>query len=440
MKKLLFVIALLAVLMPAGIKAQSYFEDTVWTKKTDQIDGFYMVKFSKTDSIIVGHGYEMAIFYDAFTGDEMYRLPFNAEVHFIENDNKFIQLAPSRDRLVIYDTKTYLPLDTLEYDGIKIGSVTISKDGKYIFGAIEGGVRLWDLQTGLILKTHIIYKEQNETLEEIYRPAILNDNSRAIISVYKEYYVNNVKNVRRYYPVFNLLTLDSIDTWEFYNKGATWFELSETNKYFAIKTGDPNNGVEIFDFATKQLLRRLPVNGPSLTGIEFSPDDKYIVTSVGNEHRSLKIWEIETGKGIYEFNDGGYNNIDISHNGKYIISSIGKHLLLYPFKTSSFINKNIEEIKYLYPNPTTDYIEIDAKSFVILKERQRLKTAEGSGEANPFLSVKVYDVLGSVVLSSPACSAGTPSEGGHIRLDVSDLAAGVYFVRVGGKMYKFMKM
>jgi len=52
----------------------------------------------------------------------------------------------------------------------------------------------------------------------------------------------------------------------------------------------------------------------------------------------------------------------------------------------------------------------------------------------------VYDVLGNKVLSSPACSAGTPSEGGHIRLDVSGLAAGMYFVRVGSKMYKFVKM
>ncbi len=52
----------------------------------------------------------------------------------------------------------------------------------------------------------------------------------------------------------------------------------------------------------------------------------------------------------------------------------------------------------------------------------------------------MYDVLGNKVLSSPACSAGTPSEGGHIRLDVSGLAAGMYFVRVGSKMYKFVKM
>jgi len=55
------------------------------------------------------------------------------------------------------------------------------------------------------------------------------------------------------------------------------------------------------------------------------------------------------------------------------------------------------------------------------------------------LSVKVYDMLENKVLSSPACSAGTPSEGGHIRLDVSGLAADVHFVREDGKIYMFVE-
>jgi len=75
------------------------------------------------------------------------------------------------------------------------------------------------------------------------------------------------------------------------------------------------------------------------------------------------------------------------------------------------------------PNPATDYIDIAVAGNRTLKD-----------------AVKVYDVLGNIVLSSPACSAGTPSEGGHIRINVSGLAAGVYFVRVGGKMYKFVKI
>ena len=48
-------------------------------------------------------------------------------------------------------------------------------------------------------------------------------------------------------------------------------------------------------------------------------------------------------------------------------------------------------------------------------------------------AVRVYDVLGVCVLEHPA-------GGGQVRLDVSGLAAGVYFVGVGDKVLKFVKM
>jgi len=98
------------------------------------------------------------------------------------------------------------------------------------------------------------------------------------------------------------------------------------------------------------------------------------------------------------------------------------HLVLHAIPLS--VKNNIPNDNFIItPNPATDYIDIAEAGNRTLKD-----------------AVKVYDVLGNIVLSSPACSAGTPSEGGHIRLDVSGLAAGVYFVRVGGKMYKFVKL
>jgi hypothetical protein len=66
-----------------------------------------------------------------------------------------------------------------------------------------------------------------------------------------------------------------------------------------------------------------------------------------------------------------------------------------------------------------------------------VKTAEGSGAANPFLSVKIYDVLGVCVGTHPLAPS---REGESVRIDVSGLAAGVYFVIVDNKMYKFVKM
>jgi len=69
----------------------------------------------------------------------------------------------------------------------------------------------------------------------------------------------------------------------------------------------------------------------------------------------------------------------------------------------------------LSPNPASDYIEL-------------------SGVAG---EVKLFDVLGSLVISNPL---NTPCQGDLCRIDVSSLSPGVYFVSVGGRMYKFVKM
>jgi hypothetical protein len=85
------------------------------------------------------------------------------------------------------------------------------------------------------------------------------------------------------------------------------------------------------------------------------------------------------------------------------------------------------------PNPASDYIEISGSS-VILSEAKDL-------------GVSIYDVLGVEVY----CSIATPpvhialryspsQEGGKTRFDVSHLSPGVYFVRVGNFVRKFVKM
>ncbi len=80
------------------------------------------------------------------------------------------------------------------------------------------------------------------------------------------------------------------------------------------------------------------------------------------------------------------------------------------------------------PNPAGDYIEIQD---VIPAEAGFDRTVKLISRVN------VYDVLGNVVLTHPPAPS---REGERIRLDVSGLAAGVYFVRVGGRRYKFVKM
>ena len=85
---------------------------------------------------------------------------------------------------------------------------------------------------------------------------------------------------------------------------------------------------------------------------------------------------------------------------------------------------SVNNIKYdkinISPNPAEDYIDI-----AIADDR------------TPKNAVKVYDILGNVVLTlTPTLSL----KGEGVKVDVSGLPAGVYFVRVGGKMYKFVKI
>jgi len=75
---------------------------------------------------------------------------------------------------------------------------------------------------------------------------------------------------------------------------------------------------------------------------------------------------------------------------------------------------------FLYPNPASDYIEINSSSLSGNKEEE----------------IKIYNALGVCVIDlTPALS-----EGEGVRVDVSHLPAGVYFVRVGTATSVFVKI
>jgi len=91
----------------------------------------------------------------------------------------------------------------------------------------------------------------------------------------------------------------------------------------------------------------------------------------------------------------------------------------------------------LYPNPATDFLEISYPRI----DRMVNHTVD---EANHTLKgvvnseVAIYNVFGEKIPPRLTASA-TPQEG-NLRLDVSALPAGMYFVRIGEKVGKFVKL
>jgi len=101
-------------------------------------------------------------------------------------------------------------------------------------------------------------------------------------------------------------------------------------------------------------------------------------------------------------------------------------LLLFKYKNRGIcgllsVNTYSEQEILISPNPAGDYVEINVHPL----ER-------GSG------SLLVFDVLG-IKQSTSVNFVDSTAGGGQVRIDVSHLSPGVYFVSVDGRMYKFVK-
>ncbi len=411
MKKPLFL--LIALVMLAAPAAAQH-PDLVWRKETTQ--EYYMVKFSTNGDIIVAHGYDDAYFFDAETGEEIGSIPFNAEVHFINDDQNYIQLAPSRDRLVIYDTQTYEAMDTLDYDGTLIGDISISDDEQFIAGVIENGLRTWDLQSGQILNTKKFPDEENLIKRDIVQVQYDCDGSKLYAGFFKTYnnpQKPNEKIYKSYVCKYDSHSLDSIDAHDV----SQVFRISNTCKYIAYKTGGKYEGVEVYDFATKELLYKLPLNGPSLTGIEFSPDDKCLVTASERGQDAMKIWNLTNGEIVHEYPYGAYPRIDVSPDGQFIVSSIGRYVdKWYAYFDKVSVDENDEKEDIIYPNPTTNSVTI--------------KTDCGQ----PNVHYQIIDAQGRVFAEKDANIANSA-----LQIDFTKYPAGSYLIRLfcGNEIFSY---
>ena len=157
----------------------------------------------------------------------------------------------------------------------------------------------------------------------------------------------------------------------------------------------------------------------------ISPNGKYIITS------GPVIWDIETLDSIQLHADpelGDMDYLDISSDGKLLaaISEEGRIVVWDIEKYITDVEENPiiahKEMISIFPNPASDYIEIN---FERCPTSPRCRTSE---------KIEIYNVLGECVLTIPETQTPNP------RVDVSDLPVGMYYVRIGGFVGRFVKI
>lgn len=133
-----------------------------------------------------------------------------------------------------------------------------------------------------------------------------------------------------------------------------------------------------------QILNVVPSKGMILVRMGDRPDDQFFISNIFNNDIWKYLNEIIDGKtSVNEANDN------------FIIT----------------------------PNPASDYIEI---SFSLVKEQMGF-------------DIQIYNLLGMCVLTSPF-RWNSQSEVENVRLDVSHLLRGVYYIRIGSGTEMFVKM
>jgi WD40 repeat protein len=331
-------------------------KDTVWTKETNE-PGFSSLQFIKDDQIIVAQAFGQTVFYDASNGNELKRILGSNKALFFNEEKNFLRVNNDRNKIQIFNADTYEVEYELINDDILVQEYAyfeITNDGRYLILPIINGIRVWDLQERKILNTKI-FEGISLISSDINKIDFIPQNNRILLSISKTYKIDESQPPVTHGRIieYDLFSLDSMKNWG--NKGQT-FRVSPSSKYIAFGIG----GVQIYNLETGELISTIKLNSNALTGIEFSNEERYIVTSSTTSEDLLAIWDVKTGKQLYDYNaESSFSTLALSNDNNFIISAASQYILKWKvteLMTSMRNTSNGTDI--LYPNPTNGQIEV----------------------------------------------------------------------------------
>jgi len=300
-----------------------------------------------------------------------------------------------------------------------------------IFSSPDNG-KNWLLKTGNLFYTY--FWVVNSFFEKIYIGTTqgvfyCNDSSDWSSNVLHEQICSlGELNGRLFAGTYNssvYISNDSASTWKRKPKGIGYAQIhSLLGKNNRIYAGTSRALYYSVDYGENWIDYQ---NFPSTNVLSLLANDRYLFTGTENgvfiSYDDGVSWkQINTGLG-----DTTVYSLAVDSNYLFAGTSSG----LWRIKLdgiSSVENIIINDGYYLYcyPNPATDFLEIS-----LSKPSEGWQPSEG-------YNVAVFNVFGTKIPPRLTSSA-TPQEG-NLRLDVSSLPPGVYFVKIGEKVGKFIKL
>ena len=463
MKKLFIMLSILITLTLQLLATDS---DPLWSKilPDDSYPGLSC--FTNDDSLLIMKIYNNDSaylgFFNTLTGElvrKMYQKPDSAS-KYIYNAS-CISSSSSEDKMAVFPVDTNLkvihiinPKTGVLLDSINLNNdslmnqeknhltdIRFSPDGSKLYGIFtwrngvdavnypkySGGYYVWNTNNWILEKCYL-NKYDNYVVSSIkFSPnkkffIAETQNTFSIRDIDSDYVIEKNNNLL-------YIDKDTVSDFQYY------FPKTDTTRFMLIYYSKNRHNQFFQIWRQSDLTIEKEITNDTLWGsltADFALGASYIVSddNFGNFGWRTKIYNIDQNKIVKMYSKTelplgpGYSRyITVSNTSKYIFKLQNNYLWLYNavYETTSVDNPDNEEPLLISPNPATDFIEISV----------------GANGRSPLQSdVMIYDVLGQNYDLTPALSIN----GEGVKIDVSGLVPGMYFVRIGDKVIKFVKI
>ena len=321
------------------------------------------VSFSPDGSSIVSASYDNTVRIWNTTGKQLKCLEGHSDWVDSANfspDGKYIISASADNKVIVWNAETGQLVRTI--DGHK--KAIFSPDGKFIASIINGfAVRLWDVELGKVV---FIHEETSNFLklisispDEKYIASVSNNNTIKIwdneigyTSLVLTDHVQDITSLK-FSPdgkriisasgdsfsdesiliIHDTKTGEIIQSFKGHVDKVNSIAYSRCGRYLASASGDSfgliissnDFTIRIWDIISGKEIHVLRGHNSIINSVDFSPDNKYIVSASGDEFEdnSIRIWEVNSGKQIQTLrgHTKKVNSVVFSPDGRRIASS-----------------------------------------------------------------------------------------------------------------------
>jgi WD40 repeat protein len=434
-----FIALLFIIFLSLSQLAKPNDQDTLW-RHIAGVDNFKTVdyfSFSPNDSLIFASrdrekNYSWdneALLMETVTGKILNKYYPISKARFTPDGNYII--GRYKDSLVLLTADSLIKIDRYANSNIHLGELEFNDDFSKIFSNNAGGAgyRIWDFNTGNKIKDTVILKNNysNWHLYSIDEMRIINDGF-LLCELSEEIDLGPLKHSKLDTVLIDMYA-DTI-VYSLPNVFISGMPIThDKTKFGGYDFSKKSGKMNLYDTYTGNLLDSIDVD---IRKMAFTHDDKYLVnterTDTSGAKGSIQVWDITTKELKYSYhhlNNAPYNNFALSNNDKYLAASYTDFSYLYYNRwQTNEIYIPIDNPKLIYPNPTTEFIEI----------------CLGAGSKPAITNdLRIYNIFGQIQTTPNPTPALTPN-GDGLKIDVSWLPPGMYFVRNGETVRKFIKL